>query len=927
MRRKGFTLVELLAVIVILVVIGIVTVPIVLNYIERSRINSYKISVNEAIEAAKEYVAKTEENYDFPEGGIEVSQVDLKLEKEKFISGVIKRNEEGVIVAEKIYNGEYCASGNKNYIIVEKVSSEEECKGIDTTAPEVKVKINNTTATSITVVAQAKDSISKIKSYEYCIGDECSGEIEKNNYTFKELKPGKEYKIKVIVKNENSGKEDYPKETTDRTVEITGKTGIVESATFEVSTSSYAGRKEVTIKYPEGNYEYRYEILDIEGKQKEAKEVEEKEVKLNIEENCIIKAYVKYENKEVENEIYIMGIDQKGPKVVVIMNDSWEKQKQIKVIAKDEVGIATKGYSYDGGKNWTSNNLRTYKNNQKVKLVVRDKLGNVTESYKICKDESEKECYEATEIVITKVDNVEPTCSLKVSSGTLGNNSWYTSNVTIDFELVNDTAKNEEGKIIEGSGIASQTIDKASLTKDGKYTITGTVIDGAGNKGTCKLEVKVDKTKPSVPTSEIRYETSSGTIRGSINDWTNRTLWWGNYKATDNLSGIDHYEYSTGCSGIKSGKLENNYTYSQTVDYTFCIRSVDKAGVASDWSSPYYIKVDKTKPSVPTSEIRYDSSSGTIRGNVNSFINRTLWWGNFQGTDQQSGIDHYEYSTGCSGSKSGNLNNIGYTYINDTNYAFCIRSVDKVGNVSNWSSPYYIKVDKTPPTIWLNPIGTRYGDGYQNGLTVSVMCSDNLSGISLNTGTATLYGPGWRSVNGTCRDGAGNTSTTSGSYLIYVYTADENACGTESYVCGQYQCGTENYNCSYCKYGSPSVCQGGYVTGTTYGQCSACGSDYSRCKEQSCTNYCVGNCNGRGYPTRSSGSGCQTIGGSTSGTNAYAIVKCCSCSRYYHAYCNSCPTQVWSDCATTINTCQYGCDTRPTYCDNYCQRAKSCWHL
>lgn len=47
MNRKGFTLVELLAVIVILSVIVLITTPIIFNVIENSRMNSFTRSVEE----------------------------------------------------------------------------------------------------------------------------------------------------------------------------------------------------------------------------------------------------------------------------------------------------------------------------------------------------------------------------------------------------------------------------------------------------------------------------------------------------------------------------------------------------------------------------------------------------------------------------------------------------------------------------------------------------------------------------------------------------------------------------------------------------------------------------------------------------------------------------------------------------------------
>ena len=49
--KKGFTLVELLAVITILAIIAIIATPTVLNIIEESKIESLKVSTSEYIKA------------------------------------------------------------------------------------------------------------------------------------------------------------------------------------------------------------------------------------------------------------------------------------------------------------------------------------------------------------------------------------------------------------------------------------------------------------------------------------------------------------------------------------------------------------------------------------------------------------------------------------------------------------------------------------------------------------------------------------------------------------------------------------------------------------------------------------------------------------------------------------------------------------
>ena len=141
MKKKGFTLIELLAVIVILSVIAIITIPMILNVIEDSRKSAYKDSVLSAFNAIEYYVVDNNLG-DVPASGIEVKNLNLK--NNNFESGKIIKNVDGILTAEFISDGEYCATGTLTNLNI----SKGECE-ID--VPGIEVVVTSKTAT-ITIV-------------------------------------------------------------------------------------------------------------------------------------------------------------------------------------------------------------------------------------------------------------------------------------------------------------------------------------------------------------------------------------------------------------------------------------------------------------------------------------------------------------------------------------------------------------------------------------------------------------------------------------------------------------------------------------------------------------------------------------------------------------------------------------------------------
>ncbi|MDD3453720.1 MAG: type II secretion system protein [Bacilli bacterium] len=109
--KKGFTLIELLAVIVILAVIALISVPIILGIIEKSKKGATEDSAYGILEAANLYYATNSEAGVATSALINKSDNLLKY-KGKIDNFTLSYNDEGKI-AIVVYNGKYC--GYKYY--------------------------------------------------------------------------------------------------------------------------------------------------------------------------------------------------------------------------------------------------------------------------------------------------------------------------------------------------------------------------------------------------------------------------------------------------------------------------------------------------------------------------------------------------------------------------------------------------------------------------------------------------------------------------------------------------------------------------------------------------------------------------------------------------------------------------------------------
>ncbi|MEG0618410.1 MAG: leucine-rich repeat protein [Bacilli bacterium] len=118
MKRKGFTLVELLGVIILLGVLAVVIAPNIIKIQEKSEKDVFKESVNSLLRSAQMYYANN--NFiNYPADGIPANSTDLEVNNNKnFTSGTVKLMSKEYFYAENISNGKFCATGVRNDLSV-----------------------------------------------------------------------------------------------------------------------------------------------------------------------------------------------------------------------------------------------------------------------------------------------------------------------------------------------------------------------------------------------------------------------------------------------------------------------------------------------------------------------------------------------------------------------------------------------------------------------------------------------------------------------------------------------------------------------------------------------------------------------------------------------------------------------------------------
>lgn len=128
-NKKGFTLAEVLAVVIVLGILASITYPIVKNIIEVNRKRGFASSLDGIIRTAKMYIS---DNAITTDTIIGYNDEKIKTENNNFVSGIVSY-EDGQINLKGFSDGQYCGNGSADNLLIE----ERECTAEENVAVPV----------------------------------------------------------------------------------------------------------------------------------------------------------------------------------------------------------------------------------------------------------------------------------------------------------------------------------------------------------------------------------------------------------------------------------------------------------------------------------------------------------------------------------------------------------------------------------------------------------------------------------------------------------------------------------------------------------------------------------------------------------------------------------------------------------------------
>ena len=637
---KAFTLIELLAVIVILAVIAAIATPIILGVINDSKYKAFKESLNNTFHAYELYAASHN-----VEPGTIVDIKDLPLDS-KGLTGKVFENEEGNIELKQVTDGTYSAEGTKDDLNFFEGPVDELVKN------KLDVKISlNAKEKSILVTVDVIEGVPTSYSYQIIEPEKYKKEInniKENTYTFDELEEGTEYKIKVIVKNKIGLTKEIIK-----TIKLEEKKEIKLELT---PTGKYIKEGTVTITYPKLDnvtYKYKWDEEDFTV-------VSERTTTIKAQNGTLTAIVESGEETILSNQITITNIDNIDP--VLTLSTVQKTTNSITIpysIVEEHIKEVTCKYSNTDG----SYSIDAQATNSACSLTNLDNTK--TYYYQVCvTDEADNKVCKTgdtkPEVVVnpnitithspsnagastTNGYSKEEVASVTFSDENVTKPSYYikstlkgTTNVNVLASCTEENSKpktctNESTNVIEANtwykvgGYIDVTYNTGTTSNQTIYAITydGTNYSGAAT-GTI---LKIDKTNPTISFVTNGNNTAAKLQSSVVN-------------ITEGQSGINVLKYKWSTSNTGSASDGTTFATGDTVTtpanlsgtYYLCVYVTDKVGNSNNLCSGAF-KLDNAIPTITKIDV-----SGTSISNISATVTAN---------DANSGLHATAYS--CDG--------------------------------------------------------------------------------------------------------------------------------------------------------------------------------------------------------------------------------------------------------------------------------------
>ena len=595
--KKGFTLVELLAVIVVITLISSVGIITYLKTINNSKSKATLLAINNVKEAAylysKEGTDEIEWVNSYDENGkesgkyacVSVQQLINKgYFKDNFLDKEIYKNSE---ISKKTFIEVSMGTNNDNLKVVVNKSNdtEDKCIGSAINGDLFHLKLDEFESYTDTIKLSVSPQDSSIDPKNYIVSRDAvkNTSPDGKDVTFKNLKNSTSYKIKACMITQ---KDNYYCDSFD----ISTKDFIKPKFTID---SGWKKEKTIRIRYSDTNIlenGSHYFTSEVSGK------VIEGTVYSCDKEHSTCNSTAT--NEIVSDGYYKLGESNKEISFTTVDNIDKGVSKKLTAIIKDPAKNSDESFGtvnkidrvpptcqiLNAPSGWVGKNfeLKSSCSDSGSGCSKNSYVAKVSTSNKQTIEVSDKVGNTSTCSAYVMVDTTPPTCNVSVDGGVKGNQI----NNTNEYWYKEGTSSSNPVKVTIGcndeNGCEQDSISGGSFYTDGEHEYSKEIKDKFGNTTTCSGTIKIDTKKPSCTNS------------GGSSDWVNTDV---------TIKGICNDNGGSECVK-KDDSHDNNGTVLKLISDEGEHKNLspgtvyDKAGNPTLCKSDRTVKIDKTPPRI-----------------------------------------------------------------------------------------------------------------------------------------------------------------------------------------------------------------------------------------------------------------------------------------------------------------------------------------